>query len=225
MIGLAQLLKLPTAQIDAALNQFSSQLRVCTVATVISFDEDAQTVSVQPNQQEIMIPGLDAEPEAETIEPLSDVPIWMPRGGGYSLTFPITAGDECLVIFADSCLDAWLQQGGTQPQMDKRRHDLSDAIALFGIWNQTRRLSAYSTSGASLRSDDGSVSITLSEGTVTVQGATINVSAQTANVTGTEKVVINGNGQTVIEGGAYLEHTHSGVMAGGGVSGPVVSGS
>ena len=240
MLGLPQLLKTPTAQIDAAFNQFGSQLRVATIATVVSFDEATQTVSVQPNVQEIMTPGDDAVPIAVTLPQLDDVPICMMRAGGWSLTLPIAAGDECIVIFADACIDAWFQHGGTQPQMDKRRHDLSDAIAIFGVWNQTRVLSAYSTSGASLRSDDGSVSIALSEGTVTIQAATVNVSAQNATVqattkavieapevdlTATSKLTISGNGQTTIDGAAFANHTHSGGTLTGGLTGPVTPGS
>ena len=28
-----------------------------------------------------------------------------PGGGGFALTFPVAAGDECLVVFASRCID------------------------------------------------------------------------------------------------------------------------
>ncbi|MFW8450019.1 Gp138 family membrane-puncturing spike protein, partial [Klebsiella pneumoniae] len=59
---------------------------------------------------------------------LVDVPVVFPRGGGCTLTFPVKPGDECLVIFADRCIDFWWQSGGIQEPVDERMHDLSDAF-------------------------------------------------------------------------------------------------
>src|SRR5208283_486773 len=76
---------------------------------------------------------------------LVDVPVVMPRAGGFEITLPVTAGDECLVIFADLCIDAWWQNGGVQARMDKRRHDFSDGFAILGPWSQPRVLTNYQT--------------------------------------------------------------------------------
>jgi hypothetical protein len=47
---------------------------------------------------------------------LINVPVQFPRGGCFLLTFPVTKGDECLIMFAER--DA------------KRFHSLSDATAI-----------------------------------------------------------------------------------------------
>jgi hypothetical protein len=56
---------------------------------------------------------------------IADVPVAFYRGGGYSVTIPMQQGDECLLIFADGCIDAWFQSGGQQSKIDGRRHALS----------------------------------------------------------------------------------------------------
>lgn len=51
---------------------------------------------------------------------LPDVPVVFPGGGGFALTFPVAAGDECLVVFASRCIDAWWQSGGVGEPMEPR---------------------------------------------------------------------------------------------------------
>lgn len=72
------------------------------------------------------------------------------------MTFPVKAGDECLVVFADRCIDFWWQSGGIQEPVDDRMHDLSDAFCIVGPQSQARKISGINTSATQLRSDDGS---------------------------------------------------------------------
>jgi hypothetical protein len=116
----------------------------------------------------------------------------------------------------------WFQSGGQQSPIDGRRHALSDAIAIFGIRSQPRRIANYSTTSAQLRSDDGNTVIDLAPNNITIKANTVNVTGETVNVTGSTRVVIDGNDQTTIDGKNFLLHTHSGVTAGGGGTGPVV---
>ncbi len=102
------------------------------------------------------------------IAPLPDVPVVFPRSGGFSVLSPVNPGDECLVIFADSCIDGWFQSGGVQKQIRRRRHSLSDAFALVGIWSQPRVFPDFPTDHIELRSDDGAVKLKLSETQVQV---------------------------------------------------------
>jgi hypothetical protein len=220
MITLSERLARPTDQWAAALKVFGHELRVAIPGIIQSFDPVKQTVVVQPAITEQMLKS--DVPTPTTLSLISDVPILLPRAGGFSLTVPIKAGDECLLIFADACIDAWWQSGGTQGQIDKRRHDLSDAFAILGPWNQQRVLPNYSTTAAQLRSDDGNTIIEVGSGEVTIKAANVTVQAQQVSVTGSEKVTIAGNNQTTIDGVDFLNHTHSGVTTGGGVTGPVV---
>jgi hypothetical protein len=222
MITLLERLARPTDQWAAALRVHSHELRVAIPGIIQSFDPVKQTVVVQPAITEQMVDPITGAPKPVTLPLISDVPIIIPRAGGFTLTVPVTAGDECLVVFADMCIDAWFQSGGTQNQIDKRRHDLSDAFAILGPWNQRRVLPNYSTTAAHLRSDDGNTIIEVGSGEVTIKAANVTVQAQQVRVTGSEKVTIAGNNQTTIDGVDFLNHTHSGVTAGDDATGPVV---
>jgi hypothetical protein len=124
---------------------------------------------------------------------LVDVPIMYQGGGGYSITLPITAGDECLIIFADRCIDAWWQSGGVQAPMENRMHDLSDGFALVGVRSQPKVVPNISASNVQIRSDDGTVFVEIDKtGKVNITAPT-SVTVTTPISTFTGNVKINGN--------------------------------
>jgi hypothetical protein len=143
------------------LENFSNNLRVSMPGIIQAFDSITQTVTVQPAIREKIIDDQ-LEQHWVDLPLLLDVPISFPRAGGFALTLPIVAGDECLVIFGDSCIDAWFSNGDVQNQIEKRRHDLSDAFAIIGTWSQPNKLPNYSTTAAQLRTVGGSAYISLS---------------------------------------------------------------
>jgi hypothetical protein len=146
---------------------------VAAPGIVQSFDAGKQTVQVSVAVREKI--SIDGVLEDVEIPLLLDVPILMPRAGGFSLTLPVQAGDECLVVFGDSCMDAWWQSGGVQDQIDRRRHDLSDGFAILGPWSQPRTISGYSTNSAVLRNSDGSVKVEVKSGEVDVTAPVVNI--------------------------------------------------
>lgn len=162
MIPIQNRLRIRSAPIDLALQQFKKELRCSMPAIVTAFDSTRQVVSVQPAIAERL--RKNSAPVTIQLPVLQDVPIAFPTGGGWSLTLPIEVGDECDLIFQDMGIDLWWQNGGVANQMDGAlfRHAIGDAVAWFGLRSQPRRLEDYSTSSMQLRSDDGSVVIDLS---------------------------------------------------------------
>jgi hypothetical protein len=179
MIPIQQRLKIQTAPIRLALKQFGCELRVAIPGIVVAnrdgnpFDPVKQTVSVQPAVQEVI--RVAAVPTLTTLPICDDVPIQLPRAGGWALTFPIAIGDECLLVFSDMAFDHWWESGGVQKQPDGKlyRHDIGDAVAIFGITSVPRALANYSTTSAQLRSADGSVVVDLATGAITLNAASI----------------------------------------------------
>lgn len=137
-----------TAQ--AIADSVSTQMRVAMPGIIQSFDPDTVTCTV-----EVALRGIVGDGSTE-LKPLVDVPVIFPRGGGCTLTFPVKEGDECLLIFADRCIDFWWQSGGVQETVDPRQHDLSDAFAIVGPQSQAQKIGGISTGATQLRSDDGS---------------------------------------------------------------------
>lgn len=71
---------------------------------------------------------------------LEDCPVFMLYGGTASITMPIQAGDDCLILFNDRCLDDWALSGDVVAPTDKRIHSLSDGIVLVGVKPLTKQL-------------------------------------------------------------------------------------
>lgn len=131
-----------------------SMLRVSLPGIIESYDPIANTCTVQP-----ALKGQTADElgnySSAPMPLLVDVPVVFPRGGGCSITFPVKAGDECLVMFSDRCIDFWWQSGGVQEPVDPRKHDLSDAFAFVGPMSQPNVISNISTTTLQMRTDDG----------------------------------------------------------------------
>lgn len=223
------------------------QIRVAMPGIIHSFNPETVTAVVQPALRSVQ-QNNDGSTNTSDYPLLVDVPVVFPRGGGCTLTFPIKPGDECLVIFADRCIDFWWQSGGVQEPVDQRQHDLSDAFAIVGPQSQAKKISGISMSGAQLRTDDGAAFVEVAAGhAITVQTpGKLTASAQGgAEITAPEivlngNVTINGNlsqgmgssGGTatmlgpmnvtndVTAGGkSLMKHTHGGVETGGGNTG------
>lgn len=233
--------------IDTVMNRVMSNLRVAMPGVIQSFNPDDVTCVVQPS---IMghDTGSDSNKESNPLQLLTDVPVVFPRGGGCTLTFPVSPGDECLIIFADRCIDFWWQSGGVQEPVSNRMHSLSDAFVIVGPQSQAKKISGISASAAQLRTDDGAAFVEVAAGhdiTVTTTGK-LTASAQGGTEITSPSIVLNGNvtingnlsqgmgdsGGTatmngpvnvkndVTAGGkSVIGHTHSGVQPGSGNTG------
>jgi Phage protein Gp138 N-terminal domain len=220
---------------DSILKSFGRNLHVALPCIVASFDSIKQTVSVKPALTEIgYVSGLRTTQWKNLI--LVDIPIVLPGSDEYAMTFPIIPGNECLVLFADVAIDSWFQSSGQNNQIEERRHSLSDGFALFRPRSLPNVLPNYSTTSAQLRTRDGTVVVDIAAHQITVTAPTVQVSATTAtvnasgtatvagatvNVTGSTTVNVSGANTTHVDGKSFLLHTHSGVVTGGSLSGPV----
>lgn len=187
-------------------------------AIIQDFDPVAMTCSAQmATQMERQL--QDGSWVLETLPLLVDVPVCFPGGGGYSLTFPVAAGDEALIVIAHRCIDAWWQNGGVQPQAEFRMHDLSDGFAIVGVRSQPRVIPGVSLDSVQLRSDDGLAYVELAGGHV------CNVRAPGGIDLNGVTIDANGNlhspstlaaDQQVTAAGVELKgHDHGGVQRGG----------
>ncbi len=215
--------KSETARFKSLLKHALIDLRVSTPAIVTAFDPVKQVVTVQIAISELVrkLKG----PVWTAIPPIYNVPIVLPRAGGFCLTLPIAVGDEGLLVFCDQCIDLWWQEGGQQPppsppppkpptpliqpNFERRRHDLTDCGFIPGMWNQKRVLTNYSTNSMQLRSDDGTAYIEIAAGGV-------------INIKGSQIILDSTGNDTEIDGRVFLTHKHSGVTTGGGNTGNVV---
>lgn len=218
-----------------ALSGLQAQLWTALPGVIQSVNLTAQTVTVQPTIQVQFTDPATNLLSWITIPVLVDVPIMYPSGGGFTLTFPILKGDECLILFASRCIDAWWQQGANpgadpgRPQLDLRLHDLSDGFAFVGVRSQPRVLTAISATTTQLRSDDGTTYVEIAGGKIVnvVAPNGIRLTGPT-KITGTLEVTqaatfdstVTATGEGTFNGGHTVSaHTHGGVTTGSGTTG------
>jgi hypothetical protein len=155
-------------------DNLKNNFRVAIPGIIVSFDVSTQTAVVQPAIKE-NIRDINGNQTSLPLPLLLDVPIVLPRGGNFVLTMPIAAGDECLVVFADMCIDAWFSLSGVQNQIEKRRHDLSDAFAIMGCWSQPNKITNYSTTKVELRNEANTSVISIGDNTIDINSPTVKI--------------------------------------------------
>ena len=216
--------------------RWQSKLWTALPGIIQSFDPATQTCVVQPTLQ---FEVADAEGNTTWVNMplLVDCPVFFPSGGGITLTFPIAAGDECLVIFANRCIDGWWQLGGIQTQAEFRMHDLSDGMVLPGFDSVPNVTPNLSTTAAQLRNRAGDTFVEVAPSGVIKVNASASVAVTAPSITLNGPVTVNGNltatgtitapnvvGTTNVTfgGKSGVGHTHSGVQTGtGNTEGPV----
>ena len=90
---------------------------------MVSFDSETGTAVIQP-----AVRRRDLDGNVVTAPVLSGVPVYLPTA-----EFAPHAGDQCMMIFADCCIDGWFDTGGAVVPPTKRMHDLADGFAIVGF--------------------------------------------------------------------------------------------
>ncbi len=189
----------PEEALRVAFEGWQSRLWTAIPGIIQSFDAEKMTCTVQPT-----ISGNVRQQNGtfSTIQMplLLDCPVAFQGGGGVTLTFPLKEGDECLVVFASRCIDAWWSYGGVQGQAERRMHNLSDGFVLPGVRSQPRKFTVNSSS-AQLRSDDGNAFVQINPATHNVRVQTTgDIAAQASGNVSVTAPTITLNGAVTING-------------------------
>jgi len=220
--------------IALAVNNRLKDLHTSMPGIIESFDPATQLVTVQPAIKRIFIT---TETDKEILVPvdiplLINVPVCFPRGGGFSLTFPVTKGDECLLVFCERSIDNWHQFGGVKEPIARRFHALSDAIAYVGLSSLPNKVPDYSSTDVELKKDDGSSKITIAaDGTMTLKtDVKVTVDTPDAEFTGNLKVLGNlevvgetALSETVTSNSKDISDTHTHIGSATAPTGPKVN--
>lgn len=207
------------SNIKQGINSHIKELHTSTPGIIESFDAEKQLATVQPAIKRVFVTR---EGNKEILSPselplLINVPIIFPRGGGFSLTFPVKKGDECLLTFCERSIDNWHKTGKIEIPGAKRFHSLSDATAFVGLSSLINKVPNYDSTNTQLKSDDSKVEITLlTNGTINIKANTkVTVDAPDAEFTGNVKIFGNlevigstSLSSTVTSNGKDISDTH-----------------
>lgn len=224
--------------LDALKAEIYREFNCVKIGTIQSFNAALQEATVQIAWTQVVSTAPDGTRTLQQFPLLLNVPVLFPAGGGFTMTFPVAEGDECVLLFNDAQIDNWVTQGAGQPTTSPRTHDLSDAVAIVGLRNNTRALGGLSTDSAQLRSDDGETYIEVAGGGIVniVAPTAVTMTTPLLTVTGiinienvdsnTNPCTVNGdihtNGDVIASTISLKHHVHSGVTTGSGSTGAPV---
>lgn len=201
---------------EILIDRVKAEIRVSLPAKVVSFNTATQRATVQPGVREKLLNKSNGQVTFDNLPRLEEVPVCFPRGGDYAITFPVVAGDEVLLVFSDTNIDSWLARGDVQNWIDRRRHDLTDAVALIGLSSAPKAIENFSESDLEIRNLENDIKIKISSGELLLdyKGKTLKLSdSETVLTHGNTKIEMNGTvlnlvGTVKINGFTYLNHTH-----------------
>ena len=130
----------------------------------------------------------------EQVEPvlLYDVPVFTAGGGGWHMTFPIKAGDPCLLSFSEFGYDHWLLDNedsagimadGDPQHWTERRFSLDDGFAQVGWNNLPTAIQGYHATHSQWRNAVADQIISLNEDTSITITSPISVTVNAPAVT------------------------------------------
>lgn len=167
-------------------------LNCCHIATVQSFDKVNQTVSAKINYKKTIFKQQqngEVTKELRDYPVLLDCPVFVLRGGNFSLKMPIQKGDTCIMLFNDRAIDAWFHSGQVVEIPVVRFHSLSDGMALVGISSKANLIQGFEDNAVvlsdgthKLKVGDGEVSISVGNTVVKAGSAKVTIKNETKNL-------------------------------------------
>lgn len=153
--------KLPEA-LRLAFESWARDIHTAIPGRVESYDRAKQVADVVPVIR-------DARPDddggIELFDPpvIPNVPVQMPRGGGFALHLPLVKGDHVILLFQESAIGHWRESGEVAEPGDLTRLGFGYPIAIPGI--------APNSGALSDPGSDGEAVLTVGDGVFRVGGA------------------------------------------------------
>lgn len=136
------------------------------IATIraVSKNEDNGLITVNATMNYcktifVQLPDGTFAPQLKNYPVMLDCPVIVLGGGSTALSFPISVGDQCLILFNDRDLNNWFAGAMSGPVASPRLHSFADAIALVGF----QRLASLDTTHAYLTNGNAQVGVEASK--------------------------------------------------------------
>lgn len=178
-------------------------------AIVVSYDRTKNRAKVRP-----LIRMVTTDGRQVGRAPLAAVPVFSYGGGGFTLNFPLKAGDLGWIKANDRDISLMLQGGKESPPNTKRLHSFQDAVFIPDV------MKGYAIAGEDadnvvLQSLDGTVKVAVGAAGLKLAAGGMSMTMTTA---GTVFV-----GPVTIGGVVMNSHKHPGVQTGAGSTGGPVT--
>ena len=143
------------------------EIHTCVPGEIISFDREKQTAVVKSCIRNTII-SEDGQVSYVDNPQIIDVPVFFPHStsSGFSITYPVAEGDQCLLFFSERSYDNWLISGSIQNPIESREprsHQYNDAFALVGISPYVSSITDFIENSIEIRNSDRKVRISLND--------------------------------------------------------------
>ena len=110
------------------------ETRLCELHTsmpgeVVSYDKSVQKANIKPLLKRSYKDGRKVE-----LPVINNVPVKWPRSGLAYMHFPLKEGEPVAVFFIERSIDTWKTSGGLADPESNRKHSLSDAFCVPGLY-------------------------------------------------------------------------------------------
>lgn len=184
--------------VDNWVDEKISNIHTALNGKIISYDASINRAIVQPSGT------YKTEDYREFAYPIIyNVPVVFPTGmgGNSGVTFPISSGDGCLIIFAEKQLDDFVNNSNTSD--DLRKHSLNDAICIPGLYTNATKSNIKHANSVCLFNGSAMIQITENGFSGILNGTDFKFA----------------DGDLVVNGISLLHHTYGNVENGGGSTG------
>jgi hypothetical protein len=150
------------SSLDGFLDSFARRLHTAYPASVVAYDPEKKTCTVKVHYADFYASDGD-EPIREDWPPIEDVPVLFPRGGGFSITWPLAKNDPVLLVFCERSIDQWFGGNGAEDISPELlvTHDASDCIAIPGLFPSKAAEGTADDANLILSHADGAVDLRL----------------------------------------------------------------
>jgi hypothetical protein len=156
--------------IHVSIEDYMNGIHTAIPAIVDSYDYKTQKAKVVP-----AVKRISADGSLVKMPVITNVPVMWSRAGKAMIHFPLNRGDSVLLVFCERSVDLWLKNGGIADPSDSRWFDLTDAIAIPGLFPFSEKSLAtdnetvqfiYGDSVIKMK-DDGAIDI--NDGIITIE--------------------------------------------------------
>lgn len=119
--------------LETTFKTLTEDLHTCMPGVVETYDYKTETATIKPLLKKALLNDT-----FEELPILVNVPIKFQRSTIAGLTFGLNRGDGVLIIFSERSLEKWKSIGTLTEPGDPRRFDLSDGIALPGLFSRAQ---------------------------------------------------------------------------------------
>lgn len=162
-----------------AIQYYLAHVHTAQPGEIVDYDPETQLASVKPL---IMFPLSNGKSLSTPV--IHRVPVQFSRSRAASISFKITKGDPCTLIFCERSLDAWMEKGEEAPPSQPRRHDLTDAIAIPGLFAPGVKPVNPENLDLVIETDAASITLDGDDLTCKAPNATLTDGVAAVNVTG-----------------------------------------